>query len=238
MDLADRLRALIERDFEGNLNRAAKAWDVPQPTLYRYVNRVTDTPKAHTLQRIAKFYEGTVDWLLDGVGASPLNAEYPIAAYRVWERLVKSLGLPEEVERLVLPLPSRVQAAHSALCNWGMFPDWEWTEEAKKRAEAPREAAWRAGAMEYDAWGVWLRALIAAYGEVAVRGKLVSEVDRLRIGYQPFAMFLQMTDRLPADSRVVYDREFRPPGQHFAYHFVNLPSQPPLNAAGSRRRSE
>ncbi len=227
--LADRLKALIQRDFSGNVNRAAAAWGVPQPTLHRYVSAVTEAPKARTLQKVARYYDTSVEWLLDGVGRSPLEADYPTPEFRAWERLVESLDLPESIERLMLPLPGSVSSAHTVLCTWGMF-NWKGKKLPDKRGEAARLALYRAGAMENDAWAVWLRGLVASYGKHAVREKLVSEADRLRIGFQPFAVYLQMTDRLPANLASIYDREFHPPGQHRGTILLNEPPTPALNA--------
>jgi transcriptional regulator with XRE-family HTH domain len=238
MDLADRLRALVERDFQGNVNRAAKTWDVPQPTLFRYVNGRTRAPKAEVLQKIAKFYETSVDWLLSGLGVNPLESQYPIADFRAWERLVKSLNLPEAVERLVLPLPSRIQAAHYALCKWGGFPGSEGRTVSHDPPMAVDRAASQAGAMEFEAWGVWLRGLITSYGKLAVRNKLISEVDRISIGYQPFALYLQMSGRLPAYISAIYDTEFHHPKNRFAFHFVNKPPRPPLRTGRKAPRGD
>lgn len=228
--LAGRLRSLITRDFAGNVNRAAQAWGVPQPTLHRYVSSVTEAPKARTLQRIARFYDTSVEWLLDGVGRSPLEGDYPTPEFRAWEKLVKTLELPEFVERLMLPLPGRLSSAHLVLCDWGMF-NWRGKRLAEKQAKAARLALYRAGAMEFDAWAEWLRGLVSSYGKRAVREKLMSEADRLRIGFQPFAIYLQMTDRLPADLGSIYDEEFHPPGTPRGTELLNEPPMPPLNAA-------
>ncbi len=228
--LADRLGSLIARDFRGNVNQAAAAWGVPQPTLHRYVNAVTEAPKALTLQKVARFYDTSVEWLLDGVGRSPLEGDYPTPEFRAWEKLVKTLDLPESIERLMLPLPGRISSAHVVLCTWGMF-NWKGKRVPEKRAEAARLALYRAGAMESEAWAEWLRGLITSYGKRAVAEKLVSEADRLRIGFQPFAMFLQMTDRLPAELAAIYEKEFHPPGTQRGTELLNEPPIPPLNAA-------
>lgn len=227
--LASRLRWLIGRDFGGNVNRAAKEWAVPQPTLHRYVTAATDAPKARTLQKIAAYYDTTVEWLLDGVGPGPGSQDLPVPEYRAWERLVKSLGLPELVKRLVMPLPGRISSAHAVLCTWGLF-NWKGERLPENRTEAARLALYRAGAMELEAWAVWLKGLIASYGKEAVRDKLVSEADRLRIGFQPFAMYLQMTDRLPADFATIYDTEFHPPGTRRGTEMINEPPILPLDA--------
>ena len=228
--LSKRLRSLVDRDFSGNVNRAAKAWGVPQPTLHRYVSAVTEAPKARTLQKIADFYDTSVEWLLDGGGPGPLASPNPTPEVRAWEKLVKSLALPEDVEHVMLPLPGRVSSAHVVLCDWGLF-NWKGKRVPEKHAQMARLALYRAGAMEYEAWAGWLRGLISSYGKRAVREKFVSEGDRLRIGFQPFVMYLQTTGRLPADLGSIYDKEFHPPGHHRGTELINEPPMPPLNAA-------
>jgi hypothetical protein len=227
---------LIDRDFAGNVNRAAKAWGVPQPTLHRYVNRLTEAPNARTLQRIARFYGTTVEWLLDGVRAGPLELEYPIAEFRAWETLVKALSLPTSIERLVLALPGRISAANFALCEWGMF-NWPGKRVSEKRIEPALRARWLASAMELEAWTVWLRGLITSYGKLAVRNKLESEADRIRLGFQPFAMYLRDTGRLSGDLGPIYD-EIHPPGQPRGVTLLNEPPIPALNAVRGRQPSD
>jgi hypothetical protein len=235
--LADRLRALIDRDFAENVNRAAKAWGVPQPTLYRYVNRVTETPKALVLQRVARFYDTTVEWLLEGTGPNPLELDYPTSDFRAWEALVKTLNLPEQVERALVPLPSRIASAHEVLCNWGLF-QWHGKRVSQERARPARHGRYLAGAMEFQAWTVWLRGLIASYGRLAVRNKLVSELDRVQLGFQAFAMYLQMSGRVTGDLGTIHDEEFRRPGQPRVAILLNDPPAPPLNAARARQPVE
>jgi hypothetical protein len=236
-DLSARLRSLIERDFADNLNRAARAWGVPQPTLYRYVQRGTRAPNARTLLRIARFYDTTVEWLVDGVGRGPVEPEYPVHEFRGWNNLVRQLRLPESAERLVLALPGRIGVANFVLCDWGLFP-WKGKQVSQKRQEPAWRAKWLASALELEAWTVWLRALITTYGRTAVRDKLVSELDRVRLGFQRFAIFLYSTDRLPADLGAIYDREFHPPGQPVGSIHLNQPQQPPLNAVRGTHASD
>lgn len=236
MDLAGRLRSLIDEGFAGNVNRAAKAWGVPQPTLYRYVTGITEAPNARTLQRIAKFYDTTVEWLLDGVGSGPLESAYLIAELRAWETLVKTLHLSAAIEPIVVALPERISAAHRVLCDWGLF-NWRGKKVSEKRMEPALRAKWLAGALELDAWTVLLRGLITSYGRLAVRNKLESDVDRIRLGFQPFVMFARDTGRLAGDLEPIYN-EFHPPGQHPAIILFNDPPMPPLNAARGRQPSD
>ena len=236
LDLAARLRSLIDRDFAGNLNRAAHAWGVPQPTLRRYVSQLTEAPRARTLQKIAKFYGTTVEWLLDGVGSGPLESDYPIVEFRAWETLVEALNLPESVEPLVLALPGQISAAHGSLCEWGMF-NWRGKRVSEKRLEPALRARWLASARELEAWTVWLRGLITSYGKLAVRKKLASEIDRIRLGFQPFAMYLRDTDKLSGDLGPIYS-EIHPRGQPRQIAHLNEPPMPPLNAARGRQPSD
>ena len=233
IDLADRIQDLIKRDFAGNLNRAANAWGVPQPTLHRYVNRRTDEPRARQLQRIAKFYGTTIDWLLDGVGTGPLESPYPIVELRAWETLVKALKLPAAVEPVVLAMPGSISSAHTTLCEWGMF-NWQGKTASERKTEPAQRARWLASALELEAWTVWLRGLITSYGKAAVRNKLCSEVDRVRLGFQAFATYLRDTDRLIGDLAAAYG-EIHVSGKPRAITDLNEPQMPPLNAARGRQ---
>lgn len=234
MNFARRLAALVDRDFRGNVNRAAKAWGVPQPSLYRYVKQVTKAPRADLLQKVARYYDTSVEWLLEGTGLNPLDAAFPTVEQRGWEALVKTLRLPEQAERAVLPLPSRISAAHEVMCNWGLFPRGG-KRVSERQATPARHARYAATAREYEAWTVWLRGLISAYGPLRVRNKLVSELNLVRLGFQPFAMYLQMSGRMAGDLGRVHDDEFRREGQGFPTVLLNDPAAPPLNAARGRQ---
>ena len=90
---------------------------------------------------------------------------------------------------------------------------------------------------EVDAWTVWLRGMITSYGRLVVRNKLESDVDRIRLGFEPFVMFARDTGRLAGDLEPIYN-EFHPPGQHRAIILINDPPMPPLNAARVRQPSD
>jgi hypothetical protein len=242
MDLAGRLKALIDRDFDSNLNRAANTWHVPQPTLYRYVRGLTSAPRARTLRTIAKFYGTTVEWLLDGTDSGPIDVPYSIVEYRGWEALVKSLRLPAEVGVMVRGLPANVGNAHFVLCDWAMMFG-KYKSVSMKRMEPALRAKWLAGALQLESWTVWLRGLVTAYGPKAVRNKLLSELDRLRLGFQPFASYLLNDGKLPSDLATLY-REFCPPEREALappsalMWSDSLPSVPPLNAVRGRQPRE
>jgi hypothetical protein len=85
--------------------------------------------------------------------------------------------------------------------------------------------------MEFQAWTVWLRGLIGSYGRLAVRNKLVSELDCVGLGFQPFAMHVQMSGRVACDLSGIHDKEFRTGSQGSATILHNDPATPPLNAA-------
>jgi len=91
--------------------------------------------------------------------------------------------------------------------------------------------------MELDAWTVWLRGLITSYGKLAVRNKLESEADRIRLGFQPFATYLRDIGRLSGDLGPIYD-EIHPPGQLRRITLLNEPPIPALNAARVRQPSD
>ena len=238
MDFSGRLRFLIDRDFAGNVYRAARSWGVPQPTLHRFVEHGARRPNAGTVLKIARFYETTVEWLVEGVGPGPREAAFPIVELRGWENLVRGLALPPEAERIVLVLPGRVGVAHTVLCDWGLF-NWKGKRVSLQKQEPLLRARWMASALELEAWTIWLRAVISTYGRDAVREKLLSEMDRIRLGFQRFAIFLLNTERLPKDIASIYDREAHRPGEPAGLTLINEPAAPPLNAEraiGSRAR--
>jgi hypothetical protein len=239
MDLAGRLRALIEEEFSGNVNRAAKAWGVAQPTLHRFLHNPVRNPRVESLRRIASYYDLPIERLWDGAG--PRDADGPTwsVEFRAWKRLVRRLRLPETVEPTLLTLPTaNLVNAHYILCDWGLM-----FRKGKRMSDASREKALRsrdsAGQLQLTGWTVWLRGLITAYGRNAVRTKLLSVVDRLRLGFQPFASFLFETGAITGDLERLH-RPFSPqenwgPPSVVVY---SKPTRPPLNAARHRQPNQ
>jgi hypothetical protein len=147
---------------------------------------------------------------------------------------VETLGLPDGARRVVLGLPGSLASAYSTLCEWGI-ENWKGKRVSMKRSQAARDARWRASAMEFSAWTQLLRGLVASYGKHAVKKKLLSVLDRARVGFQPFAMVLLEADALPSDLDRRYNG-FRPPGHPVVTtQFTTWPSLPPLEAAQWRQ---
>jgi hypothetical protein len=60
-------------------------------------------------------------------------------------------------------------------------------------------------------------------------------MDRVRLGFQRFALYLYSTDRISPNVDAIYDREFHPPGQAASSKHLNEPKRPPLNAVLGKR---
>jgi hypothetical protein len=115
--------------------------------------------------------------------------------------------------------------------------NWRGKRVSEKRLEPALQARWLASALELEAWTVWLRGLITSYGRHAVHNKLTTEVDRIRLGFQPLAMYLRDTGELSGDLGPIYS-EIHPPGQPRRITLLNEPPMPPLNAACGRQPSD
>jgi transcriptional regulator with XRE-family HTH domain len=229
VDLAGRLRKLIDRDFGGSLNEAARTWRVPQPSLYRWVHGLTASPRAETLQLIAEYYRTEPRWFLTGRGPNPLEpTSYPIRYHRDWELLVDSLGLSAEARQALLLLPGSIGAADHSLRQWGLFT-WKGKLVHDRQRKVAAEAAWTAGGLELRAWTVFFDGLVRAYGREKVRRKIDSEVARLRLGYQPFALQLLNVGELPSHLDELY-RQFAPTDGPPGFTHLDDPARPPLDA--------
>lgn len=69
--LAERLRALIDNEYGGSLNAAAKDIGVFQSGLHRLASGMSKDAHTKTMQRIAAKFDTTIDWLMDGHGNPP-----------------------------------------------------------------------------------------------------------------------------------------------------------------------
>jgi hypothetical protein len=236
-DLTARVNTLIERYFEGNVLRAAQAWRVPQPTVHRLAAGHTKSPRGETLRRIAKAHGTTVEWLLTGVGPSPLEDQpLPWVEYRDFEHLVNWLDLSPRVRQAVINLPQTTSTAHSILCHWG-FPrtplpgDPGYVEQEEKVIRIAQDAAYKAAALQYLSWGALLDGFIRAYGRERVREKLESELLRARLGFHPAALeMLWLGDETKPCLEALERRLELETGDRFGVTMIDWPPIPPLNA--------
>lgn len=115
MSISERVKELVDLRFLGNVNAAARAWSIPQPTLRRIVAGLSERPRADVLVRIAKANETSVEWLLTGEGQAPEeDAKRPlIGSVQEWKRLVDDLVATAK------PLPNR------ATQDWGLTSEQE-----------------------------------------------------------------------------------------------------------------
>jgi transcriptional regulator with XRE-family HTH domain len=82
--LAERLTDLVERFHAGNVNAAARAIGVPQPTLSRMASGDVLNPRHGALSKVAAYYGTTLDYLLRGVGDPPVAGRSNLALCRMW----------------------------------------------------------------------------------------------------------------------------------------------------------
>ena len=217
----------LNEGAQGQRGRPPKAGTRPR-------RRQSPRPKDVFLWRVAHFYGTTLDGLY-GEPGDPLSYREPYVVRRSWRASVEALALPPEVAQALLDLPLTMTCAHETLCHWGLgvlgiapplivgdLPDLT--------------ALWRAQEWEAKAWTTLLEGLVASFGRERVREKLISELDRIRLGFQPFALtWFGKTVAVPEDLPGLYEpfRPITPPGaQHVGRvtYFVELPALPPLRA--------
>jgi len=218
----------MDRDFKGKVNQAARAWEIPQPTLFRYVHRRSAALKAAHLLKVAEFYGAHVDWLLTGRGWSPLDSGSGFVVWGQWERVVEGFKLPIDVRTAMLALPNAIASGQAFLVHWGI-PAWVGPSVSEARRSRAMSAASRAQYLEMMAWTELLVGLSHAFGKARVRAKLIENVDRIRLGFQSFAMYLLDTSILPAEEVAPRFTTAHPEGQHPRHTvLLNWPPSPPL----------
>lgn len=69
--IASRTRELIDLVHDGSVNAAARDTGISQRTLARIADGTVENPRADALQKLAAFYQVSLEWLVTGEGQGP-----------------------------------------------------------------------------------------------------------------------------------------------------------------------
>ncbi len=229
--LRARLQGLVDQQHGGSQNRAAKAWHVHQTTLNRFLGGKTSRLRMEFVQKVARYHQLSIDWLVEGRGTAPALPEGPREEGDAWRALVQSLGLSPKTELAMMFLPEVTGRAFHDLTLRGLVPPLSPGETTSTFHIAPAMArgAWHAARYEYLAWTHLLEGMLKSYGKNAVRAKLEAEWPLLALGYQGLALNLYAVGQL---SREAIEAEFT---QHAHRGLIisrnyGEPTVPPLEA--------
>lgn len=195
MELADRVRLVVDRYWGGSVNKAADAMGIPQQTLNRIVSGQTANPRGQLLARIAAVCQTSVEWLLTGRGVEPpFQDDWGLrtsGSTLRWFRLVDSLGLTPAVRLPVFGLPAGQFNLAERLEPWTTH---EGSEERTKRI------GWMGSALDLaqESWTYVFEELIARHGVDQLRKELESQPFLVACAYTNFAAFL-LRDALGED---------------------------------------
>lgn len=200
--LHDRIGRLIHHFFGGNLNAAAHAWGIPQPTLHRIVEGTTKSPRVDLLAKIAAAHSTTIEWLFTGEGEEPQWARQTMGRMApvtgqvlAWTKLLDRLNLQPQVK------DSLIEAVFGP---WWMYSTLaaEETEESRESQEQVREAVERSA----HAWTTALLGLLESFPEAVVKQALERHADDARLWFNPFGLWLKGAGVLPNGLSELYDR--------------------------------
>ncbi|WP_107866946.1 S24 family peptidase [Agitococcus lubricus] len=140
---AHRLSENIEKLMQGggyNTNSLAPLVDIPQPTLHRLVKGTTQSPKQSHLDKIAKFFDVSIDMLVSGEvsinsvfknGSSNINRteigtkKIPLINYvqaGMWKEIIKDF---DATEYLLTALDISDKAFALTIKGESMLPDFK-----------------------------------------------------------------------------------------------------------------
>lgn len=158
--LGERVRLLVDYRDQGNATAAAKRAGMPVATLDRILRGVVTSPRRDALERIAKAYDVSIDWLLTGASAEhPRDAR---EALRLWASVVYELQLTPALQVAVLDLPT----ALDDFCDLLDLAPEILAEQRTHAILAFRDA---------------LRRAIEAHGRPSVREALESRADMIAL---------------------------------------------------------
>jgi transcriptional regulator with XRE-family HTH domain len=197
--LAERVAALVERVYEGSVNRAAKDMDMPQSSLSQIVSGHIKSPRMATIKTIADFFDADLTWLITGRGVPPellrdQPYEYmPHAEMLRWSNLVHKIAggdgplalallrLPTAIFNASLSINSeRVQSSKSKV---GMSPA-KWEEAVLKISQAERASFKAAWAYEHRAWISRVESWLDVLGVEKLRELLLRDLKLIELGYR------------------------------------------------------
>lgn len=208
----DRVRELIDRQYVGKVQRAAKAWGVPQPTLRRIYQGLNVRPSAEALHRIARATGTTTEWLLTGEGSPPVSGDErsaPVASAKEWRALLGEIAtagagedpFPDAERRRVLTNKNEAFAVYRGLAGLVDLP-WAvsyllgvWESTPVKDARALEDAALEAVDVISRAWITFLRRAIALLGADVVWQRLRSSPLDVALRFSDAAAILESGGR-------------------------------------------
>ncbi len=176
-DLAHRLRRVIEALHGGSVNAAAMAIPMRQQTLAKIVSGQAKSPRFETVQQIADYYGGSLDWWMSGKGEPPnaLSKKTPPRVVeggqsenmipqtedRLWSHTVSKLAPSSALELLLENLPSEpLWVAERA----GFFHAYPHRVVVPYPAPPAIDMLREASRLHYEAWTAWLRFWIDKLG--------------------------------------------------------------------------
>ena len=175
ISLSKRVLRLVEDSHGGNVRAAARDIGVPQQTLQRIVRGSGASPRVDTLQRIARFYRTSVDWLLTGEGAGPNATERYAEAFQ-WLEILRSLDLPAGLHDVMMELPkATTHAVYGLIVGVHVLPghpEGPHGRETRELIEALRE--------ERRAWVRLVREWVRQFGVARVRALVIEHQTEFR----------------------------------------------------------
>jgi transcriptional regulator with XRE-family HTH domain len=196
LNLASRVRLLIDYFHRGSVNDAARALDIPQRTLADIASGAVETPRGEALTKIAAKFNVTLDWLLTGEGPEPdFIAPMMRDTMPEFRQLGATLGrmrLSRQLEQALYELP------------WS--PVWAFRlvvqERHAERGFPATEAAITAAALHARSWSELIGSMIDELGPDAVAKELERNYDAVRMGFGGFAYWqFQRARKHPTHTR-------------------------------------
>jgi transcriptional regulator with XRE-family HTH domain len=213
--LKDRVRLLVDRYWQGSVNRASVALGVPQQTLNRIVTGQTPSPRAEVVSNIASACDVSADWLLTGKGDAPLADDehgLPITGARIrLNRVLDRLEAGESLRRSVLMLRHAPLWAALLISGSGNSP---------LAASGARDASEALA----ETWAKLLETAIELHGARHVRRVLAANAPLVALGFTDFGQFVGSPE---SNMRA-----------QLAKAYVDYTSKPVSTRKGVRKRAE
>jgi hypothetical protein len=188
-DFRERVQALIDRHDEGpergKISRAAASIGLKQPTLFHLLDANPErehlrSPSIETVMKIARRYNTTVEWLMDGMGPSPFDRpiikdpsspEWDHDSRLLWQRTIDELGLSEDARAVWRAAP---MAFLSDVFLRLVEPEVLKLSKQGGRPSGDKlvEALGRAASATYRGWAEWLQGWIGQFGAEAIARRL------------------------------------------------------------------
>lgn len=230
-DLADRVKLLIDTYWEGNVNRAAKALGIPQPTLQRIGSGKTPNPRVKLLQQIASGCNVSTDWLLTGKGEGPPSQDekgrYPSGSLLRWDRVVDSLGLSYEARWYLFGAALGADGLGTILVY----------RSSGATDEAIVDAAWTSSELCMEAWADLVEVAVAQLGAEVVRRELEANAITSAAGFTEFALFLGEKKGMTKADRTKYLKKYQKDSDDAGEEMERMIRAPTRATGGTKSRS-